>query len=111
MRTILILCVLVSTGCAVSLWPPEVAFGGSSVNSGCDENGICSRSTESMPIGDSAFSFLLRVIDAVPGVEVGAADPVAPEAKHHTHPAVEPRVEWETGGPWYNSIDTGIMVR
>jgi hypothetical protein len=99
MRAILIAFLLASTGCAVSLWPPELAFGGSSIKSDCHKSGHCDRVTESMPVGSELLGWLLSLVDAVPGVDATAQPATAAaEPVHHTHPAEEPRIEWETGG-------------
>ena len=66
MRYVMI-ALLLCTGCAFKLWPMEVAFAGGSVS----KKGVES----SQPAGE-VLSFILRILDAVPGVEIGDADPL-----------------------------------
>ena len=59
---------VVVAGCVFRAWPPEAAFGGAVVTA---------KGVEASQMGADAFQFLLRVIDAIPGVEVNLEDRAA----------------------------------
>lgn len=87
MRSIVMGIVLLAiTGCAASIWPPAISFGGATYKTGCDEEGKCSTVVESQPVGNEVLDFVARIVDAIPGAEIGAA---APATIHHTHATEE----------------------
>ena len=60
MRYVMI-ALLLCTGCAFKLWPPEVAFGGASVTK---------KGVEAAAPAREILSFILALVDAIPGVDV-----------------------------------------
>lgn len=90
----LIVIVIVSLGCAVNTFGVKVAIGGAEIRDGCDAQNVCEDVTSSEPIGTDLLNFVLRILDAIPGVELNSgsvnadrtADPAAPvEIHEHEH--------------------------
>ena len=109
------LCAGTSLGCAINVFGFKVAVGGSEVKTDCKKDGHCESVTKGGEIGGEMLSFVLQLVDAIPGVELGQsrAEP-AIEPVHHTHPKLDEGVTLEhiesreepEGPVWWLDSDT-----